>query len=82
MVKNTWFVGQTLPVTFNHSRAFCVVHLLDARDELLKVYKRWWLFRGKKWEAKHQRALDRYNEALRVLEHALSDSPVWYRYKE
>ena len=50
-----------------------VLDVITTHEALQKSYKKTFWMKRKVWEEKHQRALDNHNEALRVLEVAMSN---------
>ena len=73
MPCSTWFIGQTLPCKFDVSKAMLVLDVITTHEALQKSYKKTFWMKRKVWEEKHQRALDNHNEALRLLEVAMSN---------
>jgi hypothetical protein len=69
---STSFIGHTLPCNFANSKALLVLDVIRTHKALQKSYRKNYWMKKKIWEEKHQRALDEHNEALRVLEVAMS----------
>ena len=76
MPGSTWFIGQTLPCKLDVSKAMLVLDVITTHEALQKSYKKTFWMKRKVWEEKHQRALDNHNEALRLLEVAMSNADI------